>query len=127
MKIDIFNHLFPRRFFDEYINTHSGPKDIGKRVREAATIVDLDARFKVMDEFGEYCQVLSLPLPPLETLAGPDKTPQMARMVNDGFAELCRKYPQRFPSFIASLPMNNLEESLKEAERAVKSWRGAGR
>jgi uncharacterized protein len=126
MKIDIFNHLFPRRFFDEYINTPSGPKDIGKRVREAATIVDLDARFKVMDEFGEYCQVLSLPLPPLETLAGPDKTPQMARMVNDGFAELCKKHPERFPSFIASLPMNNLEESLKEAERAVKQLGARG-
>jgi uncharacterized protein len=126
MKIDIFNHLFPRRFFDEYINTPSGPKDIGKRVREAATIVDLDARFKVMDEFGEYCQVLSLPLPPLETLAEPDKTPQMARMVNDGFAELCKKYPQRFPSFIASLPMNNLDESLKEAERAVQQLGARG-
>jgi uncharacterized protein len=119
MKIDIFNHLFPRRFFDEYINAPSGPKDIGKRVREAATIVDLDARFRVMDEFGEYCQVLSLPLPPLELLAGPDRSPALARMVNDGFADLCQRYPDRFPSFIASLPMNNLEESLKESERAV--------
>jgi uncharacterized protein len=119
MKIDIFNHLFPKRFFDECINTPSGPKDIGKRVREAATIVDLDARFRVMDEFGEYCQVLSLPQPPLEYLAGPDGTPAMARMVNDGFADLCRRYPDRFPSFIASLPMNNLEESIKEADRAI--------
>jgi aminocarboxymuconate-semialdehyde decarboxylase len=88
-------------------------------VREAATIVDLDARFRVMDEFGEYCQVLSLPQPPLEYLAGPDGTPAMARMVNDGFADLCRRYPDRFPSFIASLPMNNLEESIKEADRAI--------
>jgi uncharacterized protein len=119
MKIDIFNHLFPKRFFDECINTPSGPKDIGKRVREAATIVDLDARFRVMDEFGEYCQVISLPQPPLEYLAGPDGTPAMARMVNDGFADLCRRYPDRFPSFIASLPMNNLEESIKEADRAI--------
>ena len=50
MKIDIFNHLFPRRFFDEYINTPSAHKHMGKRVREAATIVDLDARFRVMDD-----------------------------------------------------------------------------
>ena len=50
MKIDIFNHLFPRRFFDEYINTPSARKDMGQRVREAATIVDLDARFWVMDD-----------------------------------------------------------------------------
>ena len=119
MKIDIFNHLFPRRFFDEYINVPTGPKDIGKRVREAATIVDLDARFRVMDEFGEYCQVLSLPLPPLESLAGPEQSPVLARMVNDGFAELCQHYPERFPSFVASLPMNNIDAALREAERAV--------
>lgn len=43
MKIDIFNHLFPQRFFDEFINTPAGPKDIGKRVRSMPTIVDLDA------------------------------------------------------------------------------------
>ena len=126
MKIDIFNHLFPKRFFDEYINAPSGPNDIGKRVRECANIVDLDERFRVMDEFGEYCQVLSLPLPPLEALAGPDKSPELARMVNDGFADLCRKHPARFPSFIASLPMNNLEESLKEADRAVRQLGARG-
>ena len=51
MKIDIFNHIFPQNYFDEYI---AGPKalpDIGKRVRNMPTIVNLDARFKVMDEF----------------------------------------------------------------------------
>jgi len=119
MKIDIFNHFFPKRFFDEFINAPSGPKDIGKRVREAATIVDLDARFRVMDEFGEYCQIISMPMPPLESLAGPEKTPLLARMANDGMAELCARYPQRFPSFVAALAMNNPEEALREADRAV--------
>src|SRR5215469_985951 len=119
MKIDIFNHFFPRRFFDEFINSPSGPKDIGKRVREAATIVDLDARFRVMDEFGEYCQIISLPMPALEALAGPEKSPLLARIANDGMAELCARHPGRFPSFVAGLPMNNPEEALKEAERAV--------
>jgi predicted TIM-barrel fold metal-dependent hydrolase len=126
MKIDIFNHFFPRRFFDEYINTPSGPKDIGKRVREAATIVDLGARFKVMDEFGEYCQIISLPLPAIEALVPSDRTAQAARLANDEMAELCQKHPSRFPSFVASLPLNNQEEALKEAERAVKQLGARG-
>jgi aminocarboxymuconate-semialdehyde decarboxylase len=126
MKVDIFNHFFPRRFFEEFINTPSGPKDIGRRVREAATIVDLDARFRVMDEFGEYCQIISLPMPSLESLAGPDKSPHLARVANDGMAELCARHPDRFPSFVASLPMNNIEESQKEADRAVKQLGARG-
>src|SRR5580658_2728632 len=82
MKIDVFNHLFPRRFYDQYIDCPGGPKDIGKRVRSMPTIVDLDARFRVMDEFGEYCQIISLPAPPIEILAGPDMSPMLAREAN---------------------------------------------
>ncbi len=126
MKIDIFNHLFPRKFFDDFINTPSGPPDIGKRVRSMLTIVDLDARFRVMDEFGDYCQTISLPMPPLEALAGPEKSPVLARSANDGMAELTKRYPTRFPSFVASLPMNNPEESLKEAERAITQLGACG-
>jgi aminocarboxymuconate-semialdehyde decarboxylase len=124
MKIDIFNHLFPQAFFDRYIE--KGLPDIGKRVKAMPTIVKLDARFKVMDEFGDYCQVISLPAPPIEALGGPNETPDIARLANDGMAELCQKHPNRFPTFIASLPMNNPEATVKEALRAVDTLGASG-
>jgi aminocarboxymuconate-semialdehyde decarboxylase len=124
MKIDIFNHLFPQTFFDKYIE--NGLPDIGKRVKAMPTIVNLDARFKVMDEFGEYCQIISLPAPPIEALGGPDKSPEIAQLANDGMAGLCQKYPARFPTFVASLPMNNPDEVVKEAVRAVDTLGAAG-
>jgi aminocarboxymuconate-semialdehyde decarboxylase len=34
-------------------------------------------------------------------------------------AEMCRKWPDEFPAFIASLPMNNVSEALKEMDRAI--------
>jgi uncharacterized protein len=92
---------------------------MGKRVANIATIVDLDARFRAMDEFGDFRQVLTLPSPPLEVLAGPDRSPAMARAANDQLAELVRKHPDRFVAFAASLPLNNPDEALKEMERAV--------
>ena len=124
MKIDIFNHLFPQPFFDRYIE--KGLPDIGKRVKAMPTIVKLDARFKVMDEFGDYCQVISLPAPPIEALGGPNETPDIARLANDGMAELCQKHPKRFPTFVASLPMNNPEATVKEALRAVDTLGASG-
>ena len=48
MKIDIFNHFFPKRFYDDFI-INSGRKDLGKRVRNVPTIANLEARFRVMD------------------------------------------------------------------------------
>ncbi len=48
-------------------------------------------------------------------------------MANDALAEICRKHPDHFPTFIASLPMNNVEASVKEADRAVQGARRARR
>jgi len=126
MKIDLFNHFFPRRFFDEFVHRGASFKDMGKRVQNIPSIHDLDARFRVMDEFGEYCQFLSLPSPPLEAMAASDKSPEMARMANDGLAELVGQYPDRFIGFTASLPLNNPEESLKELDRAVSQLGARG-
>jgi len=118
MKIDIFNHIFPKKFFDKYIDAGQGGKDIGKRVSNIQTIVDVDSRLRILDEFGDYVQVITLPLPPLEILAGPDKSPELAREGNDGLAELVKKH-DRFLGFAASLPMNNPKAAEKEMTRAL--------
>ncbi len=41
-------------------------------------------------------------------------------------AELVRKYPDRFPTFVAGLPMNNPDACVKEALRAVNELGAAG-
>ena len=126
MKIDVFNHIFPKTFFKKMMETAPGHKDMGKRVRDVPVLVDLDERFRVMDLFSEYAQVLSLASPPLEVLAGPEVTPDLAKVANDGLAEYVGKYPDRFLGFIASLPMNNPEAAFQEAQRALGSLKAKG-
>lgn len=126
MKIDIFNHIFPRLFFDRMMEVAPNYKDMGKRVREVPVLVDLEARFRVMDQFEDYVQVICLASPPLEVLAGPELSPDLASMANDGMAEIVAKYPDRFPGFVASLPMNNPEAALKEINRAVGDLKAVG-
>jgi aminocarboxymuconate-semialdehyde decarboxylase len=121
-KIDVFNHILPQRFF-ERIGDY---KDIGKRMRGVPMLVDLDERFRVMDRFPDYAQVLSLAMPPIEALAGPAESPDLARIANDGMAELCRKYPERFPTFIASLPLNNPAAAVAELHRSIKELGAKG-
>jgi aminocarboxymuconate-semialdehyde decarboxylase len=119
VKIDIFNHIYPQRFFAEFLKAAPGLKDMGKRVRNIPVLVDLDARFRMMDEFGEYCQVISLPTPALESFADAAMSPLLARIANDGMAELVERYPGRFVGFAAALPLNNPPAAEKELERAV--------
>jgi len=120
-KIDIFNHIWPQKFYDKVQTIAPDLKDMGKRVENVPMIVDLDERFRVMDLFGEeYRQILSLASPPLEVLAEPDAALELAIIANDSMAELASQYPDRFPGFIASLPMNNSTGYVEEARRAIE-------
>ncbi len=126
MKLDIFNHIFPQRYYDRMLEVVPDGRDMNKRVRAIPSIVDLDERFRIMDRFPEYAQVICLPQPPIESLGGPAVASELARIGNDGMAELVAKYPQRFPAFIAGLAMNHPENMLKEAERAVTKLGAVG-
>ncbi len=119
MKIDVFNHFFPKAFFDRYIAGGAAGTDMGKRMASVKAAVDLDERFRLMDEFGDLRQVLTIAQPPLEAIADPETSPTLAAMANDGLAELVAKYPERFIAFGASLPLNNIDACLKEIERSV--------
>src|SRR4030095_15778242 len=126
MKLDVFNHIFPRRFFDRMLAVAPDGKDLHKRVRAIPSIVDLEARCRIMDQFGDYAQIISLGSPPIEAFGPPPLSTELARLANDGMAELVAKYPERFPAFIASLPMNAPQGLLDEAERAVRKLGAVG-
>jgi len=118
MIIDIFNHFTPAAYFDRLESIIPGHPILRARPRIKA-LWDVDARLALLDEFGDMQHVISLGNPPIELTAGPDQTPELARLANDTLAETCHKHPDRFPTFIASLPMNNVEASLAEIDRAV--------
>ena len=126
MKLDIFNHIFPQKYYDRMLAVVPDGRDMNKRVRAIPCIVDLDERFRIMDRFADYAQVICLPQPPIESLGGPVIATELARIGNDGMAQLVAKYPDRFPAFIAGLPMSHPEELLKEAERAITQLGAVG-
>ncbi len=126
MKIDAFNHFFPEAFYRKMLEVAPNHPDMGRRVRNVPTLTDLDQRFRVMDEFGDYGQILSLASPPLEAIATAEVSPTLAQIANDGMAELVNKYPDRFPGFTASLPMNNPDAVAKEIDRSIKELGARG-
>jgi uncharacterized protein len=123
--IDAFNHFFPKRYFDALLESPAGAKDIGKRVRGIPALFDLDQRLRVVEQFENYRQVLSHGLPPVERLFPPEKSPEMARIANDGLAEIVAKHPKHFAGYSALLPMNAPEAAAKEAERVLKAGANA--
>jgi predicted TIM-barrel fold metal-dependent hydrolase len=126
MKIDLFNHIFPRKFFDKMLAVAPQHGDMGKRVRNIPVLFDMDLRFRVMDRFGDYRQVVSMASPPMEAFAGPEVTPELARIANDEMAELVSRHPDRFAGFAASLAMNNPAEAERELHRVMRDLGARG-
>ena len=116
--LDIFTHFMPKPFLDRLGDLIPGHPVLSAFPR-LTTLWDVDARRRLLDEFGDIQQVLSLANPPIELIAAADQTPDIARMANDALAEVCRQHPERFPAFVASLPMNNLDATLAEIDRAI--------
>jgi len=118
-KIDVFNHIFPERYVDRMKDVAPSFKDVGKRVRGVPMLVDLNVRLRIMDAHPEYQQILSIATPPVEAYASPEDAIDLAQLANDGMADLVDRYPERFPGFVASLPMNDVDAAMRELERSM--------
>lgn len=119
MVIDFYCHIYPDRFFQEMTKVSPKLENIGKRLRGVTKLFDLDVRFREMDEFGDYRQIVSLPNPPIEDIAEGETANRLAQIGNDAMAELCRRHPDRFPAFAAAVALTDVDAAIREAKRAM--------
>jgi len=120
MKIDIYTHVVPSKYknaFFKYSDKFVTEKNFMER---RITLTNLNERNRILDQYEDMVQVLSATLPPLEEIVNPKEAAELARVANDEMAESVAKYPKRYITAIANLPLNNMDASMKEAERAVK-------
>jgi predicted TIM-barrel fold metal-dependent hydrolase len=126
LKIDAFSHILPPHYFDVMREHATDPKSLTRWLNLPA-LHDVEARLRMMDEFGpEYQQVLTLSSPPIEMLFGPEESWKMARLANEEMRDLVDRHPSRFPAFVASLPLNDVEASLVELRYAIDELGAVG-
>src|ERR1700694_5774524 len=129
LKLDIFPHIFPQAFFERMKAIAEQNPTLAAQIKRwlhIPVLWDLEARLRMMDRFKGYKQILTLSLPAIEFLAPHDQSPELARLANDGMAEIVARHPECFPAFVASLPMNNVPEALREMERAIEKLGAKG-
>jgi uncharacterized protein len=129
MKIDAFTHFLPHEYAERLMRLEdtAAARSIRKRVAGIPAIMDLELRLRQLDEFGDdYRQIISLPAPPIEDIGDAALGREMARLANDGQAELVQSRPERFTSFVAALPLADIDDAIEEAQRAVRELGAAG-
>jgi len=87
-------------------------------------MTDPARRIDDMDRVGIDVEVLSLSTPNVY-FAPPERQAEVARLVNDAYAELAARHPKRFKGF-ASIPMDDPDAALRELERTQGDLRMNG-
>ena len=122
-KVDAWSHAVPKPYLDRLAALQPGPHNpILKLLMSVPALSNMDVRFRTMDRFGNYSQVLT-PMPGLHlTLAigDPKLADDLVRLSNDGLAEFVTKYPDRFKGFAGLLPMYDPDQALIELDRLLK-------
>jgi aminocarboxymuconate-semialdehyde decarboxylase len=128
--IDFHNHFYPAAYLDAL---RSGASRVQVTVDDAGNPRlhypgdyniavrghrDIDYRAAVMAEKRVDTQVLSLTTPGTH-VEEPAVAVKLAHLVNDGFAEIVRKYPGRFVG-IGTLPLSDPAGSAIELERVCR-------
>jgi aminocarboxymuconate-semialdehyde decarboxylase len=90
-----------------------------RRFAAIRALCDMEARLAMIAPWPELKQVLTLALPSPEMVAPPEASPRLARLANESMARMRDARPDRFPAFVASLPMNNVAAALEEMDRAI--------
>ena len=124
-KIDIYNHVMPPAYL-ELVKKHGKEPGMIRRMSNLRMLWDMEARVEMLNAWPEVQQVISLAVPSPEMLGGPDESPGFARVANEGMAEICRRWPDKFPTFVASLPMNNPAAALLEMDYAIEKLGARG-
>ena len=129
MKIDAFCHVAPRPYYDRFMDLDlpRAASYLRRRVSGIPALVDMDLRFRQMDEFGDdYRQLINICAPPVEDLGSPQISREMSRIGNEAMAELVRNHPERFAGFTACVPLDDPDAAVEEYEYATRELGALG-
>jgi predicted TIM-barrel fold metal-dependent hydrolase len=126
MKIDMFTHFAPERLAKELAKYEPKGTDSKRMTGGIETMFNLETRFRIMDKYEGYTQVVSVGGGPVEAVAKGQEAIDLARLANDSVAELTVKYPTRFLAAVGTLPLNDTDASLKEIDRAINDLKLKG-
>lgn len=127
-KLDAFCHILPRRYADRVFALDGVPAvaNLRTRIMDIPSLVDLDVRFRQLDEFEDYRQIINLAAPPIEDFGSPKVSAEFARIGNDGLAELVAEHPDRFAGFCAAVALTDVDAAVAELDRAVHQLGAVG-
>jgi uncharacterized protein len=106
LKIDVFAHILTPKYIaaiDKYTSKGALAKALVARTPSTG---DINDRFRITDKYDKYLQILTNAQ--FDRILDEAKVAEFAKIANDEMAELVAKYPDKFATAIACLPLSNV-------------------
>ena len=103
-KVDVFNHIWPTQYYEKVQQVAPHLKDMGNRVKSVPMITDLDERFRVMDMFDDYNQILYCPRHLWKFWVNPMMLTILRELAMMRMQSWCRNIPIDFPVLLLHYP-----------------------
>lgn len=138
--IDIQSHFLPERWINEISKRNNFP--ILQKITDHKYLIhgsefdelpyhskksgiDIHAKLKEMDDAGIELSLLTLSPPGPDIISDKEEADKLAKISNDGIAEIVNCYPNRFLG-VANLGYGNMEDSVKELYRCINELNFVG-
>jgi aminocarboxymuconate-semialdehyde decarboxylase len=140
VKVDLHTHILPKSWpnlrdkfgYGDWIRLEHVDPCCARMIKGTKHFRDVQpncweplARLEDCDKCGVTTQVLSTVPVMFSYWAKPEHALELARILNDHIAEVCRAHPGRFAG-LATLPMQDPKLAVRELERCVKELGLAG-
>jgi aminocarboxymuconate-semialdehyde decarboxylase len=120
VKIDIYSHVMLPKYRDA-LYRYSDKFPVERAVQERRpALTDRNVRLQTIEPFDDMLQVVSTTMPPLEETVDAGRGIELARICNDEMAEMVASDPARYAAAVANLPLNDIDASIREAQRAIE-------
>ena len=119
LRIDIHGHYFPNEYLDMLDSFGGGGTGTGnaRNASGSGNPAELQSRFQMMDRAGVKMMVLSA-APQLPYFENKQNAITAARFINDAYADIVRRHPDRFVAYAAT-PLPHVDASIEEMGRAL--------
>lgn len=116
--IDTHAHLWSNDYLEDLKAAGSPDVKIAQNINAGITTRELEERIKMMDNAKVQYQVLSA-TPQSPQWGSPQEALNLARKINDLYADIINDYPDRFLAY-GAVPLPNIPEAIQEGTRAIK-------